>query len=676
MAWLALTMALPFAAAQPQTFLPVPLNISNTGHAVVPSIAVGPSGEIDVVWLDGGAILFRRSVDGGQNFSDAMTVAKTNLPAAGSQTAQPQIAVNSGGVYVAWGGVNAAGGGDIFFSSVASGGTSWLAPPVNVSNGSGMVAGSSAPAPHMTVDPSGGVDIVWGQNGAYFRRSPDGVTFPLAPFQLTASPMAKLSPRMAIDSQGHVFVVWEDADPNYPTSNCPTTWLGRSTNAGASFQNYSVADTLALSGGSMATGCASDAQIATGANNTIWLLWANDNPIQDLILTYATDSDPFSPPGSSSSYFIDLSGTSSSAPQFAIDASGDIDVVWIGNYQQNNGPPAVYFSRSTNPEDSASFCGGKDSSCKSPPILTSPPVAGLPTGFPQIVTEPEPSGAMDVIWQQASAANPDGAYDILLARSTDGETFQKFTMDSVPTAAANTGQIAADAKGDVYVVWLGSAGSGGDVLINGDSQGITTPPPFNLAQVSATVAPVSSTISAGGAASFTVSLQSTNTVPGSVTLACGGAPAGVSCAFTPASVSLSANGSGTATLNVSVSVKPAATAALPRPAGRFGAGPVAGAQEARMWAIGFMVFVMLLIVANHAARHEDSRIGRYARGLAWSLLLAAAVTAMVSCGGSTSSSGGNGGGGGGGSSVTFPLVVQGQANSSSMNLQTISITVP
>ena len=294
----------------------------------------------------------------------------------------------------------------------------------------------------------------------------------------------------------------------------------------------------------------------------------------------------------------------------------------------------------------------------------------------------ESSGAIDVIWQQASAANPNGAYDILLARSTDGATFQKFTMDSAPPAAANTGQVAVDPKGNVYVVWLGSAGSGGDVLINGDSQGITTPPPFNLAQVSATASPASATISVGGAASFAVSLQSTNTVPGSVTLECGGAPAGVSCAFTPASVSLSADGSGAATLNVSVSVMPAATAALPRPGGRVGVGPqgMAEAREARMWAVGFMVFVMLLIVANYAARHEDSRIGRYARGLAWSLVLAAAVTAMVSCGGSTSSSGGTGGGGGGGggggSSVTFPLVVQGQANSSSMNLQTISITVP
>ncbi len=673
MAWLALAMALPFAAARAQSFLPVPLNLSNTGHAVIPSIAVGPTGEIDVVWLDAGAILFRRSLDGGQTFSSSITVAAANLPAAGSQTAQPQIALNSGGVYVAWAGVNATGGGDIFFSSVASGGTSWLSPPVNVSNGSGMAAGSSAPVPHMTVDPSGGVDIVWGQNGAYFRRSTNGTSFTGA-VQLTASTMASESPRMAIDPRGYVYAVWANADPN-----CPSMTFARSIDSGATFQTYPVSDELTV-GGVEETGCASKVQIAAGASNTIHLLWANDSPIQDLVTTYQNDPGGssfggFGPPNGQSGEqgFQNLSSTSSFSPQIAIDGNGNINVAWIGDYQQNGGPLAVYFSRSTG--------GGVNGSFSNQQALTAPPVSGLPTGFAQIVTEP--SGVIDVIWQQASAANPGGAYDILLARSTDGATFQKFTMDSAPTASANTGQIAADAKGNVYVVWLGSAGSGGDVLINGDSQGITTPPPFNLAQVSATVSPVSATISVGGAASFAVSLQSTNPVPGSVTLACGGAPAGVSCAFTPASVSLSANGSGAATLNVSVSVMPAATAALPRPAGRVGAGPqgITEAQAARMWAIGFMVFVMLLIVANHAARHEDSRIGRYARGLAWSLLLAAAVTAMVSCGGAASTSGGGtggsgGGGGGGGNSVTFPLVVQGQASSSSTNLQTISITVP
>jgi hypothetical protein len=667
MAWLALAIALPLGAAQAQTFLPVPLNLSNTGHAVTPSIAVGSTGEIDVVWLDAGAILFRRSLNGGQTFSSTMTVATTNLPSLGSQTAQPQIAVNSGGVYVAWAGVSPGGGGDIFFSSLASGGTNWLSQPVNVSNTLGIASGKTAPVPHMTVDPSGGVDIVWGKNGAYFDRYINGAF--LGAVSLTPSAMAAASPRMAINSQGHVFVVWENA------AACPTITFARSTNSGASFTDYSVDDTLTLTDGSMPTGCASDAQIATGANNTIWLLWANDSPIQDLILTYATDSDQsFSGNTFPEAYFENLSVTSSHTPQMSIDRAGNIDIVWIGDYRQNGGPPAVYFSWSTNPQQAGTFCGGpSDPNCSTPPILTDPPRSGLPTGFPQIVTEP--SGAIDVVWQQASATNPTGAYDIMLARSTAGATFQKFTMDSAPTTAANTGEIAADANGYVYVVWLGSAGSGGDVLINGDSPGITTPPPFNLAQVTATVSPLAATVSVGGATSFTVSLQSTNTVPGSVTLACG-APAGVNCTFTPASVTLSANGSGPAALNVSVSVKPAANGALPRPAARFGAGPpsMTGVLAERMWAIGFMVFVMLLI----AARHEDSRIGRYARGLAWSLLLTAAVTAMVSCGGaaSTSGGGGSGGGGGGGNSVTFPLVVQGQANSSSTNLQTISITVP
>ena len=117
-------------------------------------------------------------------------------------------------------------------------------------------------------------------------------------------------------------------------------------------------------------------------------------------------------------------------------------MVWIGDYQQNGGPEAVYFSRSTDPEGAASF-RGKTSRIKPANSHQCRRSRDYQRGFPQIVTES--SGAIDVIWQQASAANPNGAYDILLARSTDGATFQKFTMDSAPTAAANTGQVAADA---------------------------------------------------------------------------------------------------------------------------------------------------------------------------------------------------------------------------------------
>jgi hypothetical protein len=324
--WVALALALPFAAARAQTFLPIPVNLSNTGDAVIPSIAVGPGGDIDVVWLDSGAILFRRSVDGGETFSATMTVATTDIPSPASAASQPQIAVNSAGVYVAW-----AGPSDVFFSSLSTGASNWLSPPVNVSGGQGIASGTNAPVPHIAVDPSGGVDIVWGQNGAFFARSPNGVSFPLqpGPYQLTSSAIASVSPRMAINGQGTVYVVWENA------GSCPAIIFARSTDSGANFTDYPVDDTLTVSGVQQ-TGCTYDAQITLGANNTIHLLWANDHSnlssIRDLITTYQTDSGTSFAGFDKTNHqgFQNLSTTASYTPQMAIDSGGNINVAWIG----------------------------------------------------------------------------------------------------------------------------------------------------------------------------------------------------------------------------------------------------------------------------------------------------------------------------------------------------------
>lgn len=660
MVWLALVVALPLAAAQAQTFLKAPVNLSNTGQAVLPSIAVGSGGDINVVWLDSGAIFFRRSVDGGQIFSPTMRVATTDLPSQASQASQPQIAVNSVGVYVAWAGTNSSGAGDIFFSSSASNASNFSAP-VNVSNGNGIASGSSAPVPHIAVDPSGGVDVVWGQNGAYFRHSPDGASFS-PPYPLTTSAMASQSPRMAINSQGHIFVVWENA------ATCPTITFARSTDGGTTFADYSVADNLTVSGQPV-TGCTSDVQIAAGASNTIHLLWANENPqIRDVIVTYATDNDPFTTSPSTNfpeSAFQNLSTTASYTPQMAIDASGNIDVVWMGDFQQNGAPQVVYFSRSTD--------GGK--TFTNDPPLTSPPAPKAKlTDFPQIATEP--SGAIDIIWQQASAANPNNAYDVVLARSTDGATFTPTTLNNAPTTQGGTGQIAVDASGNVYAVWQGSAGSGGDVLLNGDSAGLLTPPPFSLSGVKVSVAPLSAVINVHASASFNLSVSSTNSVPGSLTFSCGGAPAGVSCGFNPNPLNIPANGTATATLNVSVSVKPSASAAQRGPIGGSGRRPDGlPLMAAWAWVVGFLMLLGTWMVARRA----PSRFAQFARGAAWALLLAAAATGMLSCGGSTSSGGGTGsggGGGGGGGSITFPLTVQVQSNSATTSLPPISITVP
>jgi hypothetical protein len=656
--WLVLFAAVPGAALNAQTFLASPINLSGTGTGSMPALAVGPNNDINVAWRDSGAIFFKRSTDGGQTFSATMTVATTNLPA---QASRLQIAANPAGVYVAWAGTNNGGGGDIFFSRLANGSSNWLSP-VNVSGGRGIASGGSAPVPHMAVDPNGGVDIVWGQSGAWFWRSRDGLSV-----QLTGSAMASQSPRIAVNSLGHIFVVWENA------GSCPTITLGRSINGGANFTDYSVADNLTVNQQPV-TGCTSDVQIAAGANNTIHLLWANENPqIRDLIVTYATDDDnSFS--GSSfpetPSTFFNISSTASYTPEMAIDTSGDIDVVWMGEVSNSDSRQLVYFSRSTD--------GGK--SFGNPVALTTTPTSGINPSFPQIAAES--GGAIDVIWQQASATNPSSAFDIVLARSTDGVTFTNTTLNSASTTQSGTAQVAADASGNVYASWQGSSRSSSDVLLNGDSSGLQASAVFSLSAVTASVSPASAVINVGGSATFTLSLHSMNSAPGTVSLACGGAPSGVSCSFSPTSVTLSPNATTSASLNVSVSVKPSASVAQGGPISNLG--PEAGGPlvtTARLWGIGFALLAIIvlakLLIAKTSELSEESRgrsVLRYrcvdwARPFAFALLLAAAAAGMQSCGGSTNSSGGGG-------SITLPLTLQARSNSGSANLQTITITVP
>jgi hypothetical protein len=292
--------------------------------------------------------------------------------------------------------------------------------------------------------------------------------------------------------------------------------------------------------------------------------------------------------------------------------------------------------------------------------------SGANPTFPQIAAES--SGAVDVVWQQASATNPSSAFDIVLARSTDGVSFTNTILNSVPTTQSGTAQIAADASVNVYATWQGSSGSGSDVLLNGDSSGLQASATFNLSAVTASVSPASAVINVGGSATFSLSLHSTNSVPGTVSLACGGVRSGVSCSFNPSSLTLDANGTASSTLSVSVSVKPSASLAQRGPGSNFGHQP-GPATVAWTWGVGLALFATILI----AKLLVGKTCADLARAFALTLLLAAAAAGMQSCAGGTQS--GSGGGGGGGS-ITLPLTVQAHSNSATTNLQTITITVP
>jgi hypothetical protein len=93
---------------------------------------------------------------------------------------------------------------------------------------------------------------------------------------------------------------------------------------------------------------------------------------------------------------------------------------------------------------------------------------------------------------------------------------------------------------------------------------------------------------------------------------------------------------------------------------------------------------LLLSLAGFASlRHGEHRALTLAplslaRRLAVFVATLALATAMLSCGGGTSApnSSASSAAGGGSTPVSFPMVVQAQSGSATMNLATISVTVP
>jgi hypothetical protein len=137
----------------------------------------------------------------------------------------------------------------------------------------------------------------------------------------------------------------------------------------------------------------------------------------------------------------------------------------------------------------------------------------------------------------------------------------------------------------------------------------------------------SATVTAGQAASYTLSLASQGGFSGAVALTCTGAPSAATCSLTPSSVTLAATG----TTQVTVGV--ATTARSVAPPARHGhpPGPVSPGL--------LRLFALLIALGMLACRRPCLAPAR--RGLLWAPLAAALlfVTLWTACGGSAGTSG-------------------------------------
>src|SRR3984893_3507673 len=148
------------------------------------------------------------------------------------------------------------------------------------------------------------------------------------------------------------------------------------------------------------------------------------------------------------------------AAQIAVDAAGNINVVWEDDTATNYN---ILFSRSTD--------GGV--------TFSTPKNVSSSTGFssnPRISVDSQ--GAINVVWVD----NTPGNQDIFFSRSTDnGLTFSTPQNLSNDTADSGNPQMAVDASGNISVVWENENITFGIFFSQSNDGGATFSKPVNLA---------------------------------------------------------------------------------------------------------------------------------------------------------------------------------------------------
>jgi hypothetical protein len=282
----------------------------------------------------------------------------------------------------------------ILFSRSTDGGATF-SPPKPLSNRSGFASN-----PRICVDGQGGINVVWQDNATaklnsdvFFSRSADGGLNFSNPMNLSSAndPGDSTNPQIAADAAGNIYVVWEGDSIHLGI------FLSRSTDGGASFSTplTSLAPSSTSSLGP---------QIAVGADGSINVVWQGTLNVQSII-SFSRSVDhgaTFSNPPTN----ISKDSGNSSSPQIALDSSGNINVVWVDDTPGNL---AIMFRRS---DKSATFPTASINVSKNP--------ASSSQGNcdrPQIGVDA--NGNIEVVWQQNTSTSTI-IHQIFSAGSTNG----------------------------------------------------------------------------------------------------------------------------------------------------------------------------------------------------------------------------------------------------------------
>jgi Peptidase family M23 len=301
----------------PQLFPPIPTKvISDISYAQNPDVTVDNNNNIYTVWnVPYTAIMLQRSTDRGETFSPSVEVSGTP-----DNSGQAQIAADNANINIVW--VNEVlsptYSAEIFFRRSTDQGVTFTNPK-NISN-----TPTVSVYPAISTNNSGVIAIVWQDDitdfstaRTFFTISTDnGQSF--QPYK-QISDIPALYPRVSIDSNNNIYVVWQQE----VSGSYDEIYFTRSTDNGQTFTSpINISNTPAVQ--------SQPPDIATDKNGNINIVWGD---YLDIVFTRSTDQgQTFTSP-----QIIPLSY--GGWPKIET-VDSDIYITWI------SGPAGVYFSQS------------------------------------------------------------------------------------------------------------------------------------------------------------------------------------------------------------------------------------------------------------------------------------------------------------------------------------------
>jgi Viral BACON domain len=527
--------------------------LNTTPSSSYPNFVIDAKGNYDVVWTDTTAgVFFSRSSDQGNSFPNSVMI-----PGSAGAALQPQFVVDSSSnnVDVVWAqSSSVAGSYSVLFSRSTDGGQHFAATPTPLTS----TALPLADAPRIALEPSGGVDVVWGQNETWAIHSVNGVTFPTSAVKISSAAQDSGGPRIAVDSKGTIYVAWTDEVNKLATgSYCLQTGASNTTtftntlggnfyfNTTASGSAFNATNTRNLSNTDWAGiqprwqfgffGCSFDNLILlVDSQDNLHMVWSDDMPDEDVLVSAYPVID--STGKSRVSFPTNLASSAAASPHAVVanNSSGmpTVHVVWSDGPSDltTQATPGIFYTHST------------DTSAPFGQTFAAAPtrVASAKSEFPQVGVDS--GGNVDVAWQQSDALIPS-AFDVVLAPSFDGgNTFTLSMPVSInasvdclgpnttdttlipppPYSACGSVQLRVDSGNASNLVWVDS---GSNILFARQ----VVPPPAGFTMNLNTP---SQTVSAGTAI-YSLTLTAANGFNQAVTITCpNGLPAGAACSAT------------------------------------------------------------------------------------------------------------------------------------------------